>query len=285
MILFEEELQKIINDYQKEIRTVSIDINHPLQDIDQGIEICLRYYYLLKTAVDQGILKTNTQEIQFFKEVKPMVVGQLLYFFYLQQIECERPKGTNELILKYLKEKLDSFNSFLQTKHICYLYYRKGSSYQDEQCFLRCNISHKSIFHYPVYILDMDFSTRYDNLFSNFRAHEKIIEDLTSQINLLEGSTKEQVFRNADHCCQSPFTWTDKKVSVTEISYALAVSRSINNGDVDVKKLGEYIGKMFNMEDLEIYRSFTDIQNRSNPTAFLDKITHALTTKIEDMKE
>ncbi|MGQ1787511.1 RteC domain-containing protein [Saccharicrinis sp. GN24d3] len=283
MVTFDKKLQSVIDAYGIEMESFTIHEENPLKDIDVGIDICVKYLQRLRNTVINGGLKGPGQEICFFKEVKPMVVGQLLYLFYLQQVECEKPRGTNKMVLTYLKNRLKDYNRFLQAKHICYFYYRRGSTFNDEQFFVRKNFDPKKFLHHPFSVMDVGFTTQCDNLFADFRAHEMIIEYMSSRMDSLEldKTNQKTVPRNRpDHF---EFKWTDKKVYIAELAYALVGSRSINNGDANVKRLGEYIGWMFNVEKVDVYGALYDIQKRDNPTAYLDKLKDSFAKKIETL--
>ena len=59
-------------------------------------------------------------------------------------------------------------------------------------------------------------------------------------------------------------------------------SGSINHGNVDINALTEDISKLFNIDDLEIYRSYVDIKNRKkNPVPFLDRLRENLVKRID----
>jgi hypothetical protein len=130
-------LQTIIVEFENEINKVVINNKKPLQDIEGGMKVCVRYIKMLREFIGQGILDDINEEIYFFKTIKPKFVGQLLYYYYLQQIESKRPKGKDSLVLKFLHDNLKVFNKYLQEEHVGYLYYTRGASHHDKQYFLR----------------------------------------------------------------------------------------------------------------------------------------------------
>jgi hypothetical protein len=76
--------------------------------------------------------------------------------------------------------------------------------------------------------------------------------------------------------------WTGNKIDLTEVIYALHHQKVINGGNIEIKELATYFGKVFNI-DLEetIYRNYTDIKNRKNvKTKFLNHLSEDLNIKI-----
>lgn len=136
--------------------------------------------------------------------------------------------------------------------------------------------------YHPYSIIDSDFATSKDYLFAEFKAHEKIIRYLESELLKLKALKKKRFKSLEEWLSKSPFHWTDSKVALTEVIYALAYSGSINNGNVDIKELAKYFCLFFNMDELDFYRSYLDIRIRHNQTAYLDKLKKRLKGKIEE---
>jgi len=78
------------------------------------------------------------------------------------------------------------------------------------------------------------------------------------------------------------YNWTDSKVTVTEIIYAIIYSGSINNGNVDIKELAKDFCRFFNIDELDFYRIYLDIRIRNNQTIYLDKLKKRLKLKMEE---
>ena len=76
--------------------------------------------------------------------------------------------------------------------------------------------------------------------------------------------------------------WTGNKIDLIEIIYALHHQKVINGGNIEIKELATYFGKVFNI-DLEenIYRSYVDIKNRKTvKTKFLNNLSENFNSKI-----
>lgn len=269
--------------FENEIKTVNIKQPNPLPEIERGMLISRNYINRLRELVYKACITSTDSEVYFFKCIKPLLVGYFLYFFYLQKIENGRPKGPVSVVRKYLEHKAEKFNSFLRTHREEYYYYKRDDIKHDQQIFVRCNITTRDYNYHPYSMLDNNFATSQDYLFADFKAHEMLIEYLCKEIDLLERPTMETVY---DIPYPSPFKWTGSKIDLTELIYALASSDDINNGNVDIKMLSQYLQAIFNVTDLDIYRKFVDLKLRKKkPTIFLDKIKERLIQKIKDADE
>ena len=274
--------ENILEQFKKDINFIAISQAMSLLDIEKGMKISITCIHDLKEVVLRNGLSSTEEEIYFFKYIKPNVMGYFLFFYYLQQIENVRPKGTLSSISKYLQNKIEESERFLHNRNGYYYYYKSDDMQHDEQYFIRCNLRPKDYCHHPYSMLDSNFSTSHDYLFADFKAHEMVIDYLTTEINKLEILRNNQQFTFEKAIGKTRYNWTDKKIAAAELIYALVESGSINHGNVDVNALTEDISKLFNIDDLEIYRSYVDIKNRKkNPVPFLDRLRENLVKRID----
>ena len=272
----------IIDQFTKEISLIAINNTKSLSDIEKGMKLSISCVQDLRETVWNYGLSSTEEEIYFFKYIKPDVMGYFLFFYYLQQIENIRPKGTIDSISKYLQKKVKEFENYLHVRNEYYYYYKSDDKQHDEQYFIRCNLKSNAYCHHPYSMLDSHFATSHDYLFADFKAHERVIEYLSIEIDKLEilRNNRNVILPKAIE--KSPFNWTDKKIAAAELIYGLIESGSINHGNVDVSALTEDICKLFNIDDLEIYRAYIDIKNRKkNPVPFLDRLRENLLKRID----
>ncbi|MBS2099405.1 RteC domain-containing protein, partial [Carboxylicivirga linearis] len=214
---------------------------------------------------------------------KPHVLGHLLFYNYLQKIFEQKPLSEEFTLQTFLIKKLKRFNKYLRKNHKDYAYYQhKGTKY-DELYFVRCNLQAEDYHSHPYSMVDSDFATSKDYLFANFIAHEKIIVYLENELVKLKVNKKIRYKSQLEILKASSYNWSETKIAMVELIYALVYSGCINNGNVDVKELSKTLCELFHVEDLDIYRSFIDLKYRKkNPTVFLDKMKEGLLKKLEE---
>jgi hypothetical protein len=274
--------KKILDKFNDDINLIAINKVKPYIDIEKGMKISITCIQDLRELVLQGGLTSTEEEIYFFKYIKPNVMVYFLFFYYLQQIENVRPKGTIDIISKYLQKKHKTFDTFLHNRNGYYYYYKSNDTQHDEQYFIRCNLKPGAYCHHPYSMLDSDFATSHDYLFADFKAHEMVIDYLSTEINKLEILRNNQKLGFEKAIGKSPFNWTDNKIAIAELIYALVESGSINHGKVDISSLAVHICQMFNIDEFDIYRTYVDIKNRKkNPVPFIDRIRENLLKRID----
>lgn len=116
----------------------------------------LREYFIVLKSI------SIEEEILFFKEMKPEILGLLLYFNKVHNIELKRPIGSNETQKDYYDKELMSLTYFFERNLDFHQYYRANSTYLDEQYFVRGKSSPQLCVDSAKYILDPLFSTGYD---------------------------------------------------------------------------------------------------------------------------
>ncbi len=78
-------------------------------------------------------------------------------------------------------------------------------------------------------------------------------------------------------------TWTDSKVALVELIYALYSTGSFNNGNADLKSLSFYFENVFNIELGDIYRTYLEIRGRKgNRVKYLDEFRKRLTARMDE---
>jgi hypothetical protein len=91
----------------------------------------LRDFFLSKKPM------SAEEEISFFKEMKPEILGRLLYFSKIHSIEIKRPTGSNDTQREYYENELRSITYFFERHLDFYQYYRSKSTHFDEYYFIR----------------------------------------------------------------------------------------------------------------------------------------------------
>lgn len=88
--------------YGYDIIPVSLAMVHRLQGILSDLRNDLQTY----------VFPSKEEEIYFFKNQKPELLGRLLYFHKIYRIEVQCPTGSNDVIRLYLNKELDSLTYF-----------------------------------------------------------------------------------------------------------------------------------------------------------------------------
>jgi hypothetical protein len=233
----------------------------------------------LKEYIIPYIFKDESEEIKFFKEIKPMFLKELIYYMEVFQVEAWKPPvGRADEIAHYgLGARRVDF--YFKRYNELYTYYRKGSCENDEHYFLRKQTGPGLIT--PISLSDMDprFSTVYSFHFSKIQAYEQFSNYLQQCVYRLEHPGMEQA---KDESKKSHNIWTDSKADLIELAYGIYARGSVNHGKADIKEIITALEIIFNVNLGNFYRTFQNLRIRKkNRTPYWDAAKNDL-IKIMD---
>lgn len=228
----------------------------------------------LRTTILQHQFDSAESEIEFFKELKPKLEANSLFYRYIYKIESEcRQASTDDKISTYTS-KISKIRNYFKSNKSYYGYYKTGNDMADQYYFIRSNSIHS---HLEFEHLDHNYSTGHDQYFIKIMAYEQLLEYLNERI--IEYDKKHQLKVDL---FTSEVVWTADEVDLIELIYALKEIRAIAHGDISLKKLISVFEMSLNVKIVNPYsRTFIDIKNRKNPCVFLEKCIDALTNKVE----
>lgn len=235
----------------------------------------LRSYFL---SVESLSLQ---DEIAFFKEIKPEILGFLLYFNKIHTIELKCPNGSNITLKDYYENEQKSLTFFFERNLDFYQYYRSKATYLDEHYFLRKKKSHKLCVDSVHFIIDKDFSTGYDYKVAKIICNEMLRIYLNKKMNHLD----KQIIINKNRS-SLPITdlkWTGPKIALVEIGYSFESSKFINRGNADIKEIMIMLETVFNIDLGEYYRSYISIKERKiDRTKYLNILIERLIQRMDE---
>lgn len=220
-------------------------------------------------------------EIRFFKEQKPDIISRLLFYDKIYQIESKFPNGSDDVVIAYLNEKLDSLTYFFNRNLDFYQYYRSKSTLYDEYYFIRGRSDIRLHSDSSWYDKDPKFSTGFDYKVAKILANEMLRIYLNKRLQNI-GKEKHLEVSRAKYP-KRPINFTGKKVALIEIGYSLAAAGDINHGNIEIKELMDYLGAVFNVDLGDYYAAYIAMKGRKKDrTAHLKRLIEALTKKMDE---
>ncbi len=236
----------------------------------------------LKSFVLSYTFKTEKEEIQFFKKIKPEIFSKLIFFVNIFNIESRRPMGSAEIQKNYLRNELEKLTFFFSNHLEFYQYYRMRSTFLDDKFFIRgkedIHLYHDSLMFY----VDPDFSSSHDFIVAQILANDKLEVYLNRELEALSMRASNFGWNPIENAVNIPFLWTDNKTALVELIYALYVSGSINNGSCGIKELTALFEQIFNIRLTDTYHTFVEIKGRSTPTRYMDHLKISLLRKMKE---
>ncbi|MGO1595813.1 MAG: RteC domain-containing protein [Sphingobacterium sp.] len=230
----------------------------------------------IKAKVLQDSFAGEQQEIDFFKNIKPQILGKLIYYNKVFRIETTCPVSNGEIHQSYYENLLKTLKSEYK-ESICnedfYRYYRAGRTDRDHTYFRLGQINYHDGLKSGVFEIDLSFSTYYDNKIAHIIANELLYTYMITKINPEENP--DLVLLNAD--ANKDISWTNSQNALIELIYALYASNSVAFGKIGIRKLALIFQVLFRTPLNDIHHSFHRMKTRAGSrTAFLDQLKIAL---------
>ncbi|OJV76343.1 MAG: hypothetical protein BGO34_00425 [Bacteroidia bacterium 44-10] len=273
---------EILKEVHTELEIVDMEsCNISLEEAESMINFlndCLekmRSYFLSLDSID------SSDEICFFKEIKPEVLGFLLYFNKVHAIELKCPNGSNDTLKSYYENEQESLTYFFERNIDFYQYYRSKSTYLDEHYFLRKKKSYKLCVDSVHFVMDKHFSTGYDYKVAKIICNEM----LRIYLNKKKHQIEKQIIINKNRSSFpiNDLKWTGPLIALVELGYSFDSSKYVNRGKADVKEIMIGLETLFNVDLGEYYRTYISIKDRKIERAkYLKIITDNFLRRMDE---
>ena len=223
---------------------------------------------------------SKEEEISFFKNQKPELLGRLLYFYKIYRIETQCPTGSNEVIKHHINKELDSLTYFFNRNLDFYQYYRSSSTIYDEYYFLRGKADIRLCTDSAQFDKDPNFSTGYDYKVAKILANEMLRIYLNKKLHKLECDS--YIEEKQTLITKIPIRFTGKKNALIELGYALVSSGDINHGNIEIKEFMEYLSSIFNIDLGGYYDAYIAMKGRKDQTSYLNHLIERLAKRMKE---
>lgn len=231
---------------------------------------------ILKAKVLKDGFDNEQQEIDFFKNIKPQVLGKLIYYNKIFRIETTCPVSNGRIHHSYFENQLKILKSEYKesiSNEDFYRYYRANRNDRDHTYFKLGQINYHDGLKSGVFEIDLSFSTYYDNKVAHIIANELLYTYLLTKINPDENP--DTILMNGD--ANKDISWTNSQNALIELIYAIYASNSISYGKIGIRKLALIFQVLFRTPLNDIHHSFHRMKTRAGSrTAFLDQLKTSL---------
>ena len=280
-----------MNDFDKILTDLDVEIDeidlYGYGIIETSLSMVRRLQSVLndlREKIQTYVFPSKEDEILFFKTQKPEILARLLFFYKIYRIEAQCPNGSDEVVRNYINRELDNLTYFINSNLDFYQYYRSGSTVYDEYYFVRGKADLRLCTDSAQFDKDPNFSTGYDYKVAKIIANEMLRIYLNKRLQKL--ANDNQIEDNLQRCLKYPLRFTGKKVSLIELGYSLVSSGDINNGNVEIKEMMNFLSTIFNIDLGDYYASYIAMKERKNRTAYLHSLIENLIKRMneDDMK-
>ena len=236
----------------------------------------------LKSHISEYSFNNETEEIQFFKETKPQISSQLLYYNGICKFENSRPIGSDTVQKEFTLKQLDLLKDYFDKNIDFYRYYRAHRTDLDKHYFLRSQPDLEMYFDSFYFERDPKFSTGFDLKVATILANDMLSNYLNAEL-VKEDVPNAHQFDNTNSQ-KVKAKWTGSKVALIELIYAFHTSKCINNGKSDLKKMTSFVENLFDIDLGDVYRTFIEIRGRKGSRVqCLDDLRKKLIARMDEV--
>jgi hypothetical protein len=278
--------KKIIENLENDLSGITYECIEFHEHTEKAIGLCMIAIQQVKNYVTENGFKNTDDEIDFFKNTKPRLFRNLVFYKWLERIESFRPKYNQEKQIEYLKKNIDKIYEFYDEIKDFMEYYNSGRTHLDNLYFTRYQTEIVLNNRSSNYLIYPEFCTIHDDTVAKILAYQQLENYLGNEIRKLT-EPKAKIKVGTDSEITGPKEkWTSNQVDYVEMLYAVKELGAINNGQTTVQKLHQLFSKILIVPDIDIYEKYQDIKSRKkNKTVFIDKLRDTLRSKIDKSDE
>ena len=279
----DEFTNSLFNQMENSLDEINLNETDILQRLKYSSRTILSSISRLKTFIASYEFLDITDEINFFKKIKPKFSSKLIFYQKAYEIQLYLPIGQLPEIKNYYFKEIQKIDKYLNDNKDLFSYYRSNSTLFDQIYFVRKKPDCWLLLGLDDYETDLDFTTFYDHKISKIIAFDFLSEFIKESINKLEEKNELRKINIRD---KGDLIWTGSKVSLVELLYALQSTGSFNNGSIGIKDLANELQSFFHVEIGNYYRVFQEIRIRkSSRTSFMDQLKDRLIKRMDESDE
>jgi hypothetical protein len=231
----------------------------------------------LKDLIKHQPFNSVEEEVHFFKYVKPQFIARQLFAVDVFTIEASKPIGTANVVKSYFEQELNYLRKFSEQHKFIHQYFLLDSNELDRSLFVRNAQPPVSLIP-EVQGFDPEFSTAGDYVFARFIATEKIHNYLIPYLY----SPEEMESLSSLTKRKNKLKWTGDKLNLIELAYGIYDTMQINDGNVTIAEIIEWLEESLAIDLNRYYRRFSEIKMRKtlSKTKYLDEMAEALNKHI-----
>lgn len=257
--------------------TITLNQSKVIEEAYQMINHLDESLLELKQLVISEGFTDPSEEIEFFKNVKPGIKGKLIYYSWILKVETTSPVSLGGCYLKHLTDEQTKLRKEF-SKHFgnneFYIYYRSKRNDLDFKYFSRENTGFAYSLENIVFDIDWQFSTYYDIEVAQIIANELINNYIVMRLN---PDYELEESKSANYQKYNDIFWTDSKNALIELIYALYASRAVSNGRLGINKICTVFSELFSIDIGDLHHAFHRMKVRAgSKTSFLDQLKENL---------
>lgn len=274
----------VMAELEGQLKTMHSNENYPIQSSQQAIKATIASLEQLKSFFKKHNFTSKSEEIEFFKDIKPQLASKLIFYNEIYNIEISKPSGSDKTIRKHYNRELSKLKIFFDENLEFYKYYRTGNTCLDKKYFLRRKHDIRMTLDSSYFQSDYDFTTSHDFKVAKIIANDNIQVYLETNLKKYQNGNQVNQHTEANH---KGLRWTGSKVALVELMYALHAEGVLNNGNLSLNEIAKNIESAFNLDIGQFNRIYLEIRNRKTmeKTNFLNSLKENLIKRMDEADE
>ncbi|MDR6301817.1 RteC domain-containing protein [Mesonia maritima] len=273
--------EQFIKNFQEQVACLKQKRLTPSTLALKGIYLSKRTLTQLKKWNEEKEFEAVTDEVHFFKNLKPVPMSYLIFFTEMRMCELRKPKAGLQFQTSFFKKELKTINKFFYRYSEFSNYMETEQSYLDQQFFSKTPHATELIRPLINYTQFSEFETSHDLLWAKIKAMHKLIDYIK---HALENLHKEKFPIEGEQAYN--LKWTASKVAMTELVYALYSAQAVNSGKADLKEIAGAFQNIFQIDLGDLYHTYGEIRARKmEHTKFIDHLKIALQQRMYEADE
>lgn len=268
--------KKALINIQREEQKISLEAEHVIEEAFHMAAFLRNLLSDMKNHISENGFSNDNEEIEFFKTIKPQILGKLFYYNKVFRIETSSPVMDGKMYFKYFSNELQELKQEFKEHSYnsdFYRYYRSGRTDMDHIFFQLGNIDINFGLNSFAFEIDTNFSTYYDYKVSKIISNELLYNYLLSKTTPDE--TENLMFVSSRN--NKTLFWSESKNALIELIYALYASGAIANGGTGISQISRVFQSLFNIQLGDIHHAFHRMKDRTGErTSFLNQLRSSL---------
>ena len=131
-----EEWYKLYEMMLQEMEVCSKLLPHTMAGIECCFNLSQKHWSGIEQKLEDHRFLSKTDEIEFYKQVKPLFKSQIEYYNLLYQAEIFKPHEEPGAMKEFWIKEQQKLDRFIQDHSAFYIYYKNGATNRDEEYFL-----------------------------------------------------------------------------------------------------------------------------------------------------
>ncbi|MGN6398690.1 MAG: RteC domain-containing protein [Mucilaginibacter sp.] len=269
--------EKLYDDLQSALAAIRLRNDRRFMQLEQSLKTALQSFIKLRDFYRTNPLTDRSEQLRFFKEVKPKFKCLVLFHQQALGMESRKPVGDKQVITDYYLAELKILTHYFEAHMDFYRYIRLDLAHLDEKYFLPGEFDPRLLPEGSLLDGDPSFTTSHDHVLAQIMANELMLVYLEKSI--LELNHKEEMDLSS-FIEEEVVTWTQTNTALTELIYGLKETKALNHGNLSVARMTAYFEKVFHAELGNISDTWNYICGRAGKTIYLDEMKKAVLERM-----